>query len=214
MKKIYYDLTENLNNNTIVYPGDPKFTCNEISSLKNGDKFRLCHFHLGNHTGTHIDYPSHVFETGKNSSDYSIEDHVGIALIIDLTSEEGLVNDIMLLQYKDKIKKCDFVFFKTKNSISGVKNKFSDNYVYIDISAAKFITELGVKIVGIDYLSVDSFDDGNLTIHKTFLEKNILIIENLKLICTEQGFYKTYILPLKVENMDGLPVRILAEKLT
>ena len=71
IKGNYYDLTAPITSNTVVYPGDPRFSIDDVASLAEGARFQLCHMHLGNHTGTHIDFPAHVIPGGKTSSDLS-----------------------------------------------------------------------------------------------------------------------------------------------
>jgi arylformamidase len=81
MKK-WYDLTAVISEKSIVYPGDPAFRCDDVYSLNSGSQFHLCQMHLGNHIGTHIDFPAHVIKDGKTSSDYVIENLIGSGLIL------------------------------------------------------------------------------------------------------------------------------------
>jgi arylformamidase len=209
MKERFHDLTLNISKDTVLFPGDPIFCCKNLSSLKNGDAFELQNLSFGNHTGTHIDFPSHVMSDGKNSSDFSINDLIGDGIIIEVPNQRKSIKkkDIQNIS----IQKNDFVFFKTSNSELLKKGIFDENFVYIEPEAAKMLLEKKVKVVGIDYLSPDKIDAEDLPVHKILLSNNILIVEGLNLHGIHPGRCKIYIMPLKVPNLDGLPARVIME---
>lgn len=209
-KKKYYDLTAKISEKTVVYPGDPQFKSEDICSLEKGAQFHLCQMHLGNHTGTHIDFPAHVIKGGKTSSDFPIENLIGSGLIIEVPdAEKSITKSFITAQ---SIISNDFVFFKTSNSKLSKQGKFSDKYVYIEPEAAEELLKKGVKIVGIDYISVDQYEAENLPVHKSLLSKDVLIVEGLELNNAPIGRCKIYIMPINVHNMDGLPARVIAKK--
>lgn len=207
-KKIY-DLTALITPDTVVFPGDPCFKTENIQSIEKGDKYNLCHLQLGNHTGTHIDFPAHLIKNGKTSSDYPVDALIGSGLIIELPESETSITDAFVK--KQPILKGDFIFFKTANS-KIPENEFYRNFVHIEPAAAKELVIMGVKIVGIDYLSVDSYEAENLPVHLELLANGVLIVEGLNLLASPIGRCKIYILPTNIHNMDGLPARVLAEQ--
>jgi arylformamidase len=209
-KKFYYDLSANISEDMVVFPGDPEFKRDEVSTLESGSDFHLCQLHFGNHMGTHIDFPAHVIKGGKTSNDFDIADLIGNGLIIEVPPGELSVT-------KDFVKKhsilCnDFVFFRTANSKLSKYTKFSDKYVYIEPDAAEELINIGVKIVGIDYMSVDKYDSVGLPVHKSLLSRDILVVEGLELNNVPMGRCKIFIMPIKINGMDGLPVRVVARR--
>lgn len=205
----YYDLTAPITSNTVVYPGDPGFSTEEVALLATGSPFQLCYMHMGNHTGTHIDFPAHVIQDGKTSSDFSIQDLIGSGLIIDVPdTEKSITKEFIGAQHA--ISQNDFIFFKTANSIISKQAKFTENYVYIEVDAAELLIQKGIKLVGIDYISVDSYEEKSLPVHHAFLSNNILIVEGLELSSAPIGRCELYIIPNNIPNMDGLPVRVIA----
>lgn len=206
----YYDLTAPITSNTVVYPGDPRFSTEDVVSLKSGSQFHLCHMHLGNHTGTHVDFPAHVINGGKTSSDFPIQDLIGSGLIIEVPDKEKSITK-EFVKSQESISQNDFVFFKTANSKISKQAAFTEKYVYFEPDAAEELMLKGVKIVGIDYISVDSYEAENLPVHHIFLSKDILIVEGLELNEVPLGRCKIYIMPNKIPDMDGLPVRVLAK---
>jgi arylformamidase len=209
-KKMYYDLTAQITEKMVVFPGDPKFKSEDISSLNEGAHYGLCHMHLGNHTGTHIDFPSHVIKNAKSSSDFEIKDLIGQGLIIEVPDEEKSITRAFV-HAQNQIKKNDFVFFKTANSKLSKYAEFNSKYVYIEPEAANALLEKGIKVVGIDYISVDNYEAEELPVHRTLLSNDVLIVEGLELNNVPIGRCKIYIIPNNIPAMDGLPARVLAK---
>jgi len=203
-----YDLTIEISPETTVFPGDPTFRAEPICEVKHGSTFTLSHFHFSNHTGTHIDFPAHVIAKGKTSSAYSLERLMGAMQVVEITGDgHVMLSDVESLNPKDG----EIVFFKTNNSRSNLHDKvYTDSFSAIEPAAAEELAKKGFPIIGIDYLSVDRFEDASLPTHQYLLSKDILIIENLDLREISAGKYHVTIAPLKVKEADGLPVRVIA----
>lgn len=204
----YYDLTAEISEKTVVFPGDPEYKMQAVCSLENGSTFNLCHMHFGNHTGTHIDFPAHVIKDGKTSSDYSIDHFIGSGIIIKVPDTEASITKNFISQ--QPILQSDIVFFKTANSKLSKQAKFTNNYVYIEPDAAEVLLKKQVKIVGIDYISVDKYENEDLPVHKSLLSNEVLIVEGLELNNAPIGRCEIFIMPLNIPNMDGLPARVAA----
>ncbi len=204
-----YDLTLEISPETTIFPGDPVFQAEPISEIKQGDPFTLLHFHLGNHIGTHIDFPSHVIAEGKTGSDYPLEYLMGAMQIVEIPGE----GDITLSHVESlRIENGPIIFFKTNNSRANLHDKgYTKLFSAIELLAAKELVKKGFCIVGIDYLSVDRVEDEELPIHKCLLSNDVLIVENLDLRKIPVGKHQVTIAPLKVKGADGLPVRVIAQ---
>ena len=212
-KKIkYYDLTAKISEKIVTFPGDPEYTSEDVRSLVRGSQYHLCRMHLGNHTGTHIDFPSHVIQGGKTSTDFSIETLIGSGLIIEVPDSEKSITRSFVTE--QAILPNDFIFFKTANSRLSKQGKFNDKYVYIESEAAEELVRKGAKVVGIDYLSVDRYEAEDLPVHKLLLSNDVLIVEGLELDHVPAVRCKIYIMPINITAMDGLPVRVVAEVYT
>ena len=107
------------------------------------------------------------------------------------------------------IQKNDFVFFKTHNSERLSKQApFTEDYVYIEPAAAMALLQKEVRMVGIDYISVDAYTSETLPVHQALLENNVLIVENLELNGIDPGRCQLQVIPLNIPHMDGLPARV------
>lgn len=204
-----YDLTTEISSELVAFPGDPRYCTEIVSSLEEGKKFKLCHMHLGNHTGTHVDFPAHTIAGGKSSSDFPLQYLTGPGIIIKVPVEEkSITRAFVSLQ---PIMTSDIVFFKTANSQKSKRDPFTEEYVYIEPDAAEELLQKGVKIVGIDYISVDKYEDEDLSAHNTLLSREILIVEGLELKSIPEGRYEIFVVPLNIPDMDGLPARVFAK---
>ncbi len=193
--KCVHDLTRELNEHIPIFPGDPEFKIIQINSIKNGNVYNLHEIHLTNHTGTHIDFPRHVLEHGKTSSDFSLSNLMGEVLVIDcFVNSMQSITKKFIENYQQDILPGDFIFFK--------------NSLFLEIDAAQFLIDLGVRIVGVDGLSVDDISDSSLDVHKLLLGHDVLIVESLDLTSIKAQRWQTSIVPLKINNIDGLPARV------
>jgi arylformamidase len=138
-EQTYVDLTATITSNMVVFPGDPQFTMKTVNSIGDACSFNLCEMHMGNHMGTHVDFPAHVFKGGKLSNNYLIENLIGNGLILEVPMDIRTINKSFVMQ--QKILENDFVFFKTKNSTLSKQDPFNENYVYIEPEAAEALLE-------------------------------------------------------------------------
>jgi arylformamidase len=101
------------------------------------------------------------------------------------------------------------LLFKTGNSRRGLMHQsgFSEDFISLSEQAARFCVTRGVKLVGIDCLSVDEYEDDSLPVHRTLLENDILILEGIDLAAVPCGRYTLICLPLKIEGAEASPVR-------
>jgi arylformamidase len=196
-----YDVTGTVYEGMTVYKDKPEKQP-KFSSVTNGyvTETRL---EIDVHTGTHIDAPRHMVVDGDTFESVPMEDLVGQSKVFDLTDVEGGISKKDLAQFD--IQKGDFVILKTKNSYEDV---FNFEFIYLAQDGAEYLSELGVRGVGIDTLGIERDQAGHPT-HKTLFAKKIIIIEGLRLKEVEQGEYFMVAAPLKLTGTDGSPARVL-----
>lgn len=207
-----YDISLSLCQEMTNYPGDPPFAGSQICSVEGGDGFNLSVLTMGSHAGTHLDAPAHYFSGGLTVDRLSPEDLIGPAKVIEVAVDAGKGILPEHLEGKD-IREGDRILFKTLNSQLLKKKDFSSGYTYLSREGAEFLARKKIRLVGIDYYSVDCFSHKDSPSHKTLLEKNIIILEGINLANVKSGEYLLIALPLKLEGCDGSPVRaVLLEK--
>ena len=203
-----YDISVLLGLENADYPGDDPYTRVEVSSISDGASCNLSSLTLSAHSGTHIDAPAHFLEKGKTIDLYSPENFVLPAHVINVEDVESIKPDIL-----DglKMERGDALLFKTINSTSGLSRSglFSEKFVYMSEEAALMCVDLGVGLVGIDYISIDRYKDDKAPVHHKLLKEGILILEGINLSDVPSGDYTLLCPPLKMKGAEASPVRAL-----
>ncbi|MCX7921054.1 MAG: cyclase family protein [Clostridia bacterium] len=206
MDKLFYDITLDISLDTIVYPGDPQVVFEKEKSISAGDGYNLSRISLGSHTGTHIDAPKHFYDDGVSVDKLPIDTLVGKAKVFEIRGKEQIEADDLK---KLDIKKGDIIILKTDNSYLITKGRFNEKYTYIAHGAAEYLSRVGIKTLGFDYISVEKYDSETAHTHYTLLKENIVIIEGLVLEDVEPGEYEMIAMPLKIKDGDGSPARVV-----
>lgn len=204
-----HDVSVLISEDLPVWPGDPGISMTLASSLNQGDDANVTRLSLGVHTGTHIDAPVHFEPGGMAIDQLPIDTLIGSCQVYDLPEVNGGIGP-------DDLEKLDFkgtsrVLFKTKNSIWWEKEetKFQKEFVYITEEGAQFLISRGVKLVGIDYLSVEKFESPDYATHHLLLRNQVVIVEGLNLSGICSGEYELIALPLRLKGSDGSPARVI-----
>src|SRR6185436_14128302 len=105
------------------------------------------------------------------------------------------------------------ILFKTRNSSfwANPERGFREDFVYIEPDAAEWLVQTGIRLVGIDYLSVERFKSDGFATHLAFLSHGVVILEGLDLREVPAGDYELICLPLKIAGGtgDGAPARVV-----
>jgi arylformamidase len=205
MEKKLYDVSMLVTPSTIVYPGNPQVQFVEHNSSSSTHT----EVTFGTHTGTHIDAPSHVFSDKPGVGIYDMENFIGECSVIDVTDAE---NSIKIDHIKEYIEPEMRVLFKTKNSFYDYE-EFRDDYVYLDGDTADWLATMNPLVVGVDYLSIKQRGSTDNRPHTSLLERNIPIVEGLVLDEVEHGSYELMCLPIKMDDRDGAPARVILREL-
>ena len=205
----FYDVSVLISDELPVWPGDPDISLKRTSSLDRGDNANVTEINMGVHTGTHIDAPFHFEPDGKTIEQLPIETLIGpchVVEMLDVKESIGL-SELEKLNLEGVVR----ILFKTRNSKCWEKGEkeFQRDFVHISEQGAKFLIEQGVKLVGIDYLSIEQFDSHDHAIHHLLLRNQVIIIEGLNLSGVAMGEYELIALPLKLKGADGGPARVV-----
>lgn len=198
----FVDLTMTVNENTPVYPGDPKPEFKRIAYCETDgwNEHRIC---ANTHFGTHIDSPWHMLEEGKRLTDFSIDKFIGRAIILDVRGQSEIDTQL------SGVEKDDIVFLRTDHTLKANSPAFFDDNPVISMKLAEALVDIKVKMVGIDSYSPDN---PPFAIHKIFMKHDILILENLvNLAAVPSAKFMAYVLPIKYERIDGAPCRVIAQ---
>jgi len=184
-----------------VWPGDPPPLMQQQSS----GTVLVTSLSMGLHTGTHLDAPRHFLPDGKTLDTYPLDRFIGSARVCGIAG----VDSIRL----DEVKGFDLtgverLLFRTRNSSLWQESGFQNGFAGLDPDAARYLVACGVKLVGIDYLSIQVFGVDN-DVHTILLENDVLILEGLNLGGVEDGDYTLFCCPLFIPGVEASPVRAI-----
>lgn len=189
-----------------VWPGDPPLETSLLQDLAAGDPAMVSKLCCGVHAGTHVDAPGHLLPHGAMVDQLSLEDMVGPALVVEAGPERRIGPERLNLPPGT-----ERVLVKTGNSAlwSQPDQGFREDFAALTPEAAAHLVAQGVRLVGLDYLSVQLYDDPDDRTHRVLLESGVVILEGLNLDPVSPGVYFLTCLPLKLAGCEGAPARVV-----
>ena len=192
-----------------TYPHNTPFSLEPLKRIARGDSSNVSTLHMSAHTGTHVDAPRHFFDAGAGTESLALELLMGRARVIEIDSRAGIAaEDLAPIDLSDDIR----VLIKTHNSRLWGSPEFHEDYVGVTDSGAKHLVEHGIKVVGVDYLSVETFHTPGAPAHHVLLGAGTIVIEGLNLRDVEPGVYEMFCLPLRIVGSDGAPARVVLRR--
>jgi arylformamidase len=203
------DVSVPIRDGMVVFDGDPEVRTSAHAAIANGDTANITRIDFGVHTGTHVDAPLHFIEGGAGVEAIPLDALVGPAVVVDATGVTGHIDGAALAGL-DVPSGAERVLFRTRNSAAALwgRDEFATDFTALTSDAAAALVAMGVRLVGLDYLSVAPF--GNpVGVHRALLEARVAIIEGLDLREVEPGPYLLMCLPILIEGHDGAPARVV-----
>jgi arylformamidase len=205
MPKIY-DVTVPLSAEVPIYPGDPPFEIQSLHRIADGAAYNATRFSMGTHVGTHVDAPSHFLAGGATVDQLPLEILIGKARVAEVLSRERIDRtDLETLDLRADLR----VLLKTRMTGLMHRPQVQEDAVYLTVDAADYLAQAGIKLVGIDYLSIDRFGTVDYPSHHALLEAGVVVIEGLDLSEVEPGEYDMTCLPLRIVGAEGSPARVI-----
>ena len=210
-----YDISVPLSATTPTYPSDPAIEIQSWSDLGRGDHANVSLLHFGAHSGTHVDAPAHFMAGGLKVDALPLEKLLGevtvVEVPVDVTAIDG---DFVSHNCNQTTQR---VLFKTRNSSfwNNPEAGFRTDYTYLEPSAARRLTEIGMRLVGIDYLSIEQYKSESFETHLILLSSGVVILEGVDLRNVSAGRYELICLPLRIAggSGDGAPARAILRTL-
>ncbi|HWF85862.1 MAG TPA: cyclase family protein [Vicinamibacterales bacterium] len=191
------------------YPGNTPFSLEPIKRIARGDSSNVSTLHMSAHSGTHVDAPRHFFDQAPGAEGLPLEMLCGRARVIELTTRKAITaEDLAQRDFSEDVR----VLIKTHNSRLWGSPEFHTDFIGVAESGARYLVEHGIKVVGVDYLSVEAFKTPGAPAHHVLLSGGTIVIEGLNLRDIEPGIYELLCLPLLVVGSDGAPARVVLRR--
>lgn len=186
------DVTRPVRDGMPVYPGDPPVSVRLVRSRAAGEPADVTRIDLGAHTGTHVDAPVHYLDGGTGVDALPLDVLVGPAVLVD-ARRAGRVLDAAWVDAR--------VPRGPRRLLMRVAGEDC-----LTPAAARALVDLGVRLVGVDRMSVGGADT-----HRTLLHAGVVILEGLALDGVAAGDYRLLCLPLLLQGADGAPARVVLD---
>lgn len=204
--KAIYDISLTIGPDLPVWPGDPPVQLSQPSHLDRGDEYTLTRLDISAHTGTHLDAPAHFIPRGATVEALDLAVLIGPCRVVEMTAAGHVTAAALeaLAIPPGTVR----LLLKTANSRLWAESgaAFRPDFVAVAADGAQWLVDHGVKLVGVDYLSVAPFDDSVAT-HRLLLGAGVIVVEGLNLSAVAPGEYQLICLPLKIAGSDGAPAR-------
>jgi arylformamidase len=208
-----YDVTVPISAEVPIYKGDPGASVSAFKSIAGGDTANVSEITFGVHTGTHVDAPNHFIDGAKRIHELDPEKLIGPCRVIEIYEEIIAIEP----EHLGDIDGVERLLLKTQNSKfwSEPEKGFRTDFTYLTPAAAIKLVENNVKLVGIDYLSIEKSGSPGHPVHVTLLAKETVILEGLDLREVLPGDYELICMPLKYLGAggDGAPARTMLRSL-
>jgi arylformamidase len=180
-----------------TYPGDPQVLLERVESIPDGASANVSRLEIGVHAGTHVDAPAHFLEGAETTEQLPLNVLNGPCEVVEAARlDESAVEAVP--------EGTERVLFKTTNSELWALERFPDEFERFDGAGASALVGRGVKLVGVDFLSV-----GDHEAHRVLLAAGVVPLEGLDLRGVEPGTYELHCLPLRLVGSDGAPARAI-----
>ncbi|QQK76174.1 cyclase family protein [Salicibibacter cibarius] len=173
--------------------------------------FEITEISFQTSVGTYLDSPYHRYSDNRDISNIRIDEVILPGEVIDVRYKEAFEPlGCEALPKNINVNGKAVLFNFGWDQYWGEETYYS--YPYISKELVRYLISQGAKLVGVDTLNIDNANDLYRPAHTLFLEKDILIVENLtgleKLYNNEFRFFAV---PWKAEKVAALPIRAFAE---
>lgn len=200
------DVSVPLDANLPNYPGNTPLSLEAVKRLAHGDSSNVSSVHMSVHAGTHVDAPRHMLDGGYAAEDLPLDLLCGRVRVIEVTTRRGITaEDLAEFDLTEDVR----LLIKTHNSRLWGSPEFHADYIGVTEPAAKLLVDRGVKVLGVDYLSVEEYKKSGKPAHHALLGAGTIVIEGLNLRDVEPGTYEMFCLPLALVGADGAPARVV-----
>lgn len=199
-----YDISVGISSTTPVASEDEQVSIS--SRLGQGNRGNVSLLSLSLHCGTHVVAPYYLDNHGATVEALPLATLTGKTLVVEIDADNAI--SVSTLQAFQVPRHTQRLLLKTRNSALWEKRAFCQDHVYLTVEAAEWIAEAGVKLVGIDYVSVDRYGNTDQPVLRTLLKENIIVVQGLDLSSVEPGYYQLLCLPLKIMG-EASPARVV-----
>lgn len=199
-----HDVSVPIEPGMVIYHDNPGFSIQLDSAIASGATANVSKITMGAHTGTHVDGPRHFYDGGPGTEALDLGAMIGPCAVVEIPDRGLDPIDRACLEAAGIADGAERVLLKTTNSSLWERNEFTHDFIRLDGSGAEYVLERGIRLIGIDYLSI-----GDPDAHRALLGAPVVALEGLDLRGIDPGPYDLICLPLRLQGSDGAPSRVV-----
>ena len=213
-RPVLIDVSVPLREGMAVFPGEPGPTYGLIKAIDRGDVADVSRLSMALHSGTHLDAPCHFLPDGGGIETLSPEAMVGPCRVVEVAGEPDVTADA--LQAAIGATWPERILLRTRNSTGPIpvwsRPAFTPDFAAVAPDAARLVVEHGVRLVGIDYLSMEPPGPAPVGTHLILFGAGVVVLEGIDLRTVEPGDYELLCLPALMPGRDGAPARVILSR--
>lgn len=204
------DISVPLSSGLVVWPSDPPVSIERRRFLER-DGANVSDLCMSLHSGTHLDPPLHFVAGAPSADQFALDALIGPADVVDIPDVDLIT--AADLESQGLPADCERLLLRTRNSRwwAAGDMAFHEDYVALSVDAARWVADRGIRLVGIDYLSIEPYKLPGHPVHTTLLSRRVIALETINLTGVVPGRYQLYCLPLLIASGDGSPARALLQ---
>ena len=228
MFKAIIDLTHTVSADAPSWEGAPSALVAEVVASHDREGFYVRRISLDEHTSTHMDAPAHMARAGCTVDQIPVERLVGPLVVLDIGQQAQNDADYRLRNedigtWEDQhgtIPPVAVVVtytgwaarWKTPEAYRNADAQGVLHFPGYSLDSARFLVDSRRAVgLGIDTLSVDFGPSQNYEVHRFCASRGVYHLENVANPGqVPQAGATAVVLPMKLENGSGAPVRIVA----
>ncbi len=204
----WIDLTIPVHDEMLIFPGDPVYRWQQVLFKSKGDVCNLSRMELGCHTGTHLDSPRHMIADGAVIEDFDINQLCGTAYVAQIEGGGDITADS--LEHANIPAGVERLLLRTENTTRDLLNPpFQADFCAFDLSAAQWLVSKGIRVIGLDFLTIEHSPDQSFPVHKCMLGSGMAVIEGVATKDAPLGMVELVCAPMRLLVAEGAPCRVL-----
>ena len=194
-----------------LWPGDPEPRVERIRAIAAGDPCNVTRLEGSVHVGTHVDAPLHFIDHAGNVAGLDLDVLIGPARLVHLPGADAITAE--MLDGLALPAGTTRLLLRTRNFElwNEPVHDFRPDFVALTPEAARWVVDRGIRLIGIDSLSVERLSEPGHATHQILLQAEVVIVEGLDLGGVAPGRYRLLCLPMKIGGADGAPARVVLE---
>jgi arylformamidase len=196
-----------------TWPGSPGVSAKLRMAISRGDDANVTQLNIDVHSGTHVDAPRHLIDQGDDVEQLGLDPFIGPAIVLDTGSAKEITASV--LETATIPAGTERLLLRTANSLGleMYERPFDEEYAALTVDGAEWLAAQGLRLVGIDYLSIQRYSEP-ADVHILLLGAGISLLEGLRLVDIAPGAYELICLPMRLVNAEGAPARAIVRPLT